>query len=166
MAAPSNKKPAAAITATKTGVSPVRRIEGSRPSARSSNSHPSSTSYFADFPRDLKNARALGEQMAFGDRGDAVVRIGFAATVLAACARTGVAVSRVARVSGLGKPRVSAFYEALREHARLKRGTLSPERSEGERVLLLNANSPPAASTGTNTAARRRTLLCWPTPLS
>lgn len=67
--------------------------------------------YFADFPRDLKDARATGELMALGVVG-AVTRMGFAAKALAACARAGVDVSRVARVSGPGKPRVSAFYES------------------------------------------------------
>ena len=67
--------------------------------------------FFAHFPGDLNNARALGELMAFGDRGDAVVKMGFAATALAACARTGVPAPRAAWVSGLGKARVSAFYE-------------------------------------------------------
>jgi hypothetical protein len=70
--------------------------------------------FFAHFPRDPKNARALGDLIAFGDRGGAVVRMGFAATALAACARTGVGVSRVTRVSGLGKPRVSAFYKGYK----------------------------------------------------
>ena len=73
--------------------------------------------FFADFPRDLENARALGELMAFGDRGVAVVKMGFAAKALAVCARTGVAVSRVARVSGLGNARVSAFYEGYKADA-------------------------------------------------
>jgi hypothetical protein len=73
--------------------------------------------FFADFPRDVKNARALGELMACGRRADAVMRMGFAATTLAVCARTGAPVSRVVWVSGIDRTRVRAFYEGYKTMA-------------------------------------------------
>lgn len=69
---------------------------------------------FADFPRDLKQARELGELMATGERCGAVMRMGLAATALAICARNEAALSLATRVSGLDEPRVSAFYDGYK----------------------------------------------------
>jgi hypothetical protein len=123
------------------------------------------------FPSDCDTARALGVLMTWHGPGVIIKPLAFSSSAcdLIVYSRRGLAAWRVAALTGLPQALVEAFNEGFNKGLRSMDGgqvallTGQGEQS-GEVVLAgyggvgfypFSASSPPAASTGMNTAARR-----------